>query len=196
SPRRSRTTAAAVAAASILRTTRALVALSRPSVSSRYGTSAILGPIPISKSKNRSATSWTSIELTSMIGEHEATERRRPRPERVSAAGARRPRLGPVSPDRGEANRCRRWEPDDHDEQRANTRGGATPSWLGGRRRAPAAGGPGGSSGEDVGAPGVAYPAVAPSDVRARTSCRAPGGLRIDDIAAVGGRARVRRGHR
>jgi hypothetical protein len=56
SPRTSRRTATVAAVVSMLRTTRALVVASIPSVNSRNGTSAILGPIPISSSRNRSAT--------------------------------------------------------------------------------------------------------------------------------------------
>ena len=56
SPRPMRMTAVTPAVMSILRTMSALVALSIAAVTSRNGTSAIFGPIPISRSRKVSIT--------------------------------------------------------------------------------------------------------------------------------------------
>lgn len=66
SPRTINATATVPAVESILRVTRRLVASSIPLVSSSNGTNAIFGPIPISSRRNRSATTATSIDLTSI----------------------------------------------------------------------------------------------------------------------------------
>ena len=56
SPRPMRMTAVTPAVTSILRTMRAFVAPSIPAVTSKNGTSAIFGPIPISRSRKVSIT--------------------------------------------------------------------------------------------------------------------------------------------
>jgi hypothetical protein len=55
------------AVVSILRTTRRLTASGIPVVASRNGTSAILGPIPISSSRNVSMTKAASSDSRSFI---------------------------------------------------------------------------------------------------------------------------------
>ncbi len=73
SPSRTRRTATTPAVTSILRLTRFLVAASMLAVTSRKGTAAILGPMPIKRSRKVSMTKAASIDLSSAADEATST---------------------------------------------------------------------------------------------------------------------------